>query len=94
MNSLSIRFFLPIEKSVLVLWLHLILSRHLRLPSLQHFRSGILFRECSVNGGYDGIDCAKAFPLAGFLWAGQTPGDFPVGQRVRLAVVTGISCGK
>lgn len=70
MNPLTIPLFLPIKKGVFILGSHLVLARHLRLPSLKGFCAGVLFREGGVDGGYDCVDGAEAFPLARFLRSG------------------------
>ena len=78
MDSLSILLLLPIKDRVFVPRHHLLLNRHLRVPSFHGLGRLSLFRERFVHRGDYGIDCAKTFALTSFLEFGQPPWDLPI----------------
>lgn len=82
--ALAVRSLLLVEDGVLVLGQHLLLARHLRVPSLD----GLDARDAvALQGRADGVDdlvdMAKALALARLLVAGEAPGDLPVESRKR-----------
>ncbi len=77
MYPLPIPLLLPIENGVLIPRHHLLLARHLRLPTHDAFRREALTLQRGGEGGDDGVDEAQAFALASLLGGGQFPRDFP-----------------
>jgi hypothetical protein len=67
MHSFPVPLFLSIKKRILILGSHLVLARHLLLPSLDRFGSCVLFRKGGVDGGYNRINGAEALSMARFL---------------------------
>ena len=58
---------LPVKDRVLVPCHHLLLLRHLSLPSLNRLTSMSRFSKRRIDGGDHVVDHAQAFALAGFL---------------------------
>lgn len=88
MYAFSIPLRLAIEERVFVLGPHLGLGRHFRLPSLDRFRRLSLPRReggGALQGRSDGGDHvvhhSEPFALARFLGRGQSPRNFPKGER-------------
>lgn len=80
MNPLPIPLCLPVKHRVLVPRHHLLLLRHLSLPSFYGFTDLPRLGERRVDGRDHVVDHAQAFALAGFLGGGEAPGDFPAGR--------------
>lgn len=67
MNALPVALLLLIEQSVLVLWQHLLLARHLRVPPLHGLGALSVARECGADGVDDPVHGAQALALPGLL---------------------------
>lgn len=66
-NALSVLLLLAIEDGVLVLWNHLLLHRHLALPSLNSFRGLSLLCQCLIYHRDNSVDRAESFTLSRLL---------------------------
>ena len=83
MDPLAIPLLLAVEHGVFVLGPHLRLRRHLLFPPLQ-FRRGahVVPLEGVVDGRDYVVDETEAFALTALLGNGETPGDFPIEERL------------
>lgn len=83
MDSLPIPLLLPIKHRIFILRSHLRLRRHLLLPPLQlGCRLHVLLLEGIVDGLNYVVHKTKAFALTALLGGGETPGYFPVRERL------------
>lgn len=88
MNALSVLLLLPIKHGIFILWQHLLLRRHLRLPPLNRLQSLSPLRQRSVQRRYHAIHRPQSQPVSPLLKFGQPPGDLPqktARERIRSA---------
>ena len=68
----------PVKNGVFILWQHLLLPRHLLVPTLNCLgRHSTVLLECRIHGIHDFVDKLESFALSCFLRCGESPGDFP-----------------
>lgn len=83
MNSLPVLPLLAIKHGIFILWLHLLLARHLRLPALNLVDGR---HSVSQQGGLDGInnviDAAKTAAMAELLGVRESPWTLPNFDRL------------
>lgn len=88
MNSLPIPLLLAVKDRIFILRPHLLLPRHLRLPSLHLLQTTPLFFERGIDDCDDVVDAAEAFALTRFLMWGEAEGYFP-GMDGRVSMMGG-----
>jgi hypothetical protein len=66
-NALPVALLLLIEQSVLVLWQHFLLARHLRVPPLYSLGALSVARQGSTDSIDDPVHGAQALALPGLL---------------------------
>jgi hypothetical protein len=81
-NPLPIAPHLAIKNCIFISGEHLGLGGHLGLPPFDGLQLLALFREGGVDDGNDLVDALEAEALPVFAWAGELPGNFPVGWFV------------
>jgi hypothetical protein len=78
MDALAVRLLLLVEKSVLVSWQHLLLSRHFLVPSVDCLCGLAVSAKGCAKGIDNAVNSTQALALAGFLRLRDTPWDFPI----------------
>ena len=84
MNALAVGLLLLIEKSVLVLGQHLLLTGHLSIPPLNSLGALAIARKSSAQCVDNAVNSAEALALAGFLGRGQAPWGLPARRKVSI----------
>ena len=85
-NALPVCLFLLVEECVLVLRQHLLLARHLSVPSLNGLSCLIFTGESCADSVNDLVDVAKALALPGLLRRRETPWGLPICRGDRISI--------
>jgi len=76
-DALAVLLLLAVEDGVLVLGQHLLLARHLGVPSLDGLGAHAVVLQGGAEGVDDLVDQLQSLALAGFLGCAEAPRSFP-----------------